>query len=434
VTQLELVDTEVIMLAGGFGTRSANPNLPKLLQEVVSGKSLLELNINSFRQLGIDKFRLVLGHASDLVISFLAENQKIFENCTLQVLLEKEPLGTTSAALMGAKGSKSEHLILSFGDVLIVGHLDKSFRRWLESGLNFGTLVHPNLHPHDSDLVSFDKEGIIRGFKPKGNPKIKTSWQTLPLAGLLFARREALLGLEKSSQTDLSASLASEEGQCLAIPSSIYLKDSGTPLRLKEVRQDFLSGTAARRGTQNRGAIFLDRDGTLMVDAPTGRTSVASNEIHPKTSKAISRINRAGIPIFLVTNQPAVAKGQILLQDVYRAHNELIDALAEHGAFLDDIVFCPHHPEEGHPGELLNLKVRCGCRKPQAGMIDELSRLHHFSVEDSYVIGDSEADERLANNLSCNFISVAHLYGQEAPDISAQLMEALEGILSLVDN
>ena len=434
MTQSLLVDTEVVLLAGGLGTRSANPNLPKILQEVVSGKSLLELNINAFRQLGIHKFRLVLGHASDLVISFLAENPRIFENCDIELLIENEPLGTTSAALIGAKVSKSEHVILSFGDVLIVGLLDKSFRLWLESGLDFGTLVHPNLHPLDSDLVSFDKEGKIRQFKAKGNPKITTSGRTLPLAGLLFAKRQALLDLESNSQWDVSALLASQQEQCLAIPSSIYLKDSGTPSRLKEVCADFASGNAARRGNPNRGAIFLDRDGTLMIDAPCGRRSVALAEIHPNTSQAISRVNQAGIPIFLVTNQPAVAKGQILFQDVYTAHNELIEALAVHGAFLDDIAFCPHHPEKGHPGELQKLKVQCDCRKPQTGMISELSRLHHFSLANSFVIGDSAADKQLAENLYCNFIPVVKSDGPQAPDISAQLMQALEGILNLVDD
>lgn len=434
MTHSQLFDTEVVILAGGLGTRSANPNLPKILQEVVPGKSLLELNINSFRQLGVQKFRLVLGHASELVISFLAENPRIFENCDIDLLVESEPLGTTSAAIVGAKGSKSEHIILAFGDVLIVGHLNKSFHRWRESGLNFGTLVHPNLHPLDSDLVSFDKEGKITEFKAKGNPEITTSGQDLPLAGLLFAKRQGLLDLENNSQLDVSALLASQDGQCLAVPTSIYLKDSGTPSRLKEVCADFSSGNAARRGNPNRGAIFLDRDGTLMVDAPSGRRSVALADIHPKTSQAISRVNQAGIPIFLVTNQPAVAKGQILLQDVYTAHNELIEALVLQGAFLDDIVFCPHHPEKGYPGELQKLKIQCGCRKPQRGMIDDLSRLHDFNLANSFVIGDSEADEILATNLSCSFMPVVKSDGPHAPDISAQLIQALEGILSHVDN
>ena len=66
--------------------------------------------------------------------------------------------------------------------------------------------------------------------------------------------------------------------------------------------------------------------------------------------------------------------------------------LGESGAYVDDIFYCPHHPEKGFKGEIKNLKINCNCRKPNNGMLIEASKKHNIDLSKSWIIGDSYSD------------------------------------------
>jgi D-glycero-D-manno-heptose 1,7-bisphosphate phosphatase len=80
------------------------------------------------------------------------------------------------------------------------------------------------------------------------------------------------------------------------------------------------------------------------------------------------------------------------LDDLKRVHWELDAALARSGAFLDDLFFCPHHPERGFPGEVPELKIDCTCRKPKPGMLLAAAERHNIDLSRSYFIGDDMRD------------------------------------------
>ena len=156
---------------------------------------------------------------------------------------------------------------------------------------------------------------------------------------------------------------------------------------------------------QGRPAIFVDRDGTIVDDLPQGRLDVAADELRGPASQLLLEAKKNGIPVFLVTNQPAIAKGRISESDVYRVHNRIQELLVSSiGECFDEIVFCPHHPESGHEGEIAHLKTECMCRKPRAGMLYDLAKRHNLDLVKSLVVGDSQADHLLAKNVGASFI------------------------------
>lgn len=102
--------------------------------------------------------------------------------------------------------------------------------------------------------------------------------------------------------------------------------------------------------------VFLDRDGTIIEDV---HYLSRPEQVHliPGAAQAIVRINHAGIPVVLVTNQSGIARGYFTVDDYERAHARLVALLADEGAHLDGAYYCPHLPEHSGP---------CSCRKPSS--------------------------------------------------------------------
>lgn len=140
-----------------------------------------------------------------------------------------------------------------------------------------------------------------------------------------------------------------------------------------------------------RPAIFLDRDGTLNFDYGW-ITSPSKIELLPGAGEAVRAINDAGYLAVLITNQPVIARGECTIAELDQIHEKLKALLAEAGAHLDAIYYCPHHPDLGIAGERPEYKIRCDCRKPAPGLLESASRDLKIDVERSWMIGDSERD------------------------------------------
>ena len=138
--------------------------------------------------------------------------------------------------------------------------------------------------------------------------------------------------------------------------------------------------------------VFLDRDGTLIVERVLPVRHVSEIELVPGAAKAVASFNRAGWPVVLVTNQAALARGTLSWDEYERVRVGLAHQLRQHGAHLDWDVCCPHHASEG----LAPYLRPCHCRKPKAGML--LSAMARFSLaaEQWSLVGDAWRDLQAA--------------------------------------
>jgi len=131
-----------------------------------------------------------------------------------------------------------------------------------------------------------------------------------------------------------------------------------------------------------RAAAFLDRDGTIIDDAHY----IAQPDLvrlRPEAADAIARLNRARIPVIVVTNQSGIARGMLTLADYECVAARMAELLGQEGAHIDASYMCPHHPEFG--GD-------CECRKPGTLLFRRAAAEHGLDLEHSTYIGDRWRD------------------------------------------
>ena len=141
----------------------------------------------------------------------------------------------------------------------------------------------------------------------------------------------------------------------------------------------------------NRPGVLLDRDGTIIADhGYVG--SVDRVEFLDGAIDAIAALNRAGLPVAVVTNQAGVARGYFGIEDVHQVHKHMIEEMARQGAHVDLWLFCPYHPA----GTVESFARASADRKPGPGMALAAAAALGLDLTSSWVVGDSAADIGLA--------------------------------------
>ena len=413
--------TVAVILAGGKGTRSADPARAKLAQKI-GGHSLLEWHLRLIETTEINQIVVVAGHLGDQVQSLCEAVSS--PHAELRVIHEQRQGGTVSALRLAAQQVDADEFLVILGDVLMSLPVEQLLNEWRASGAGVAVVVHPSSHPQDSDAAFPSHDGAVV-VVPKSQSRGHVP--NMSSAGLFAINREALdrYALCKDFGSGLLP-LAAENRDLYAFVSSHYLKDTGTLDRLKAAQRDVASGAFERRGQlRARPALFLDRDGVINPNQPEFYR-LDEYVLLPDVARAIKEANQAGVPAIVVTNQPHIAKGFMNFDDHQRVRARMDELLGAAGAFVDDYLFCPHHPESGFKGESEQLKISCECRKPGVGMAIEAQSRHSLDLARSVMVGDTHRDRGFAENTGMRFIYVSNT--PESEDLANCLPKAADAI------
>jgi D-glycero-D-manno-heptose 1,7-bisphosphate phosphatase len=180
-----------------------------------------------------------------------------------------------------------------------------------------------------------------------------------------------------------------------------------------------------------RRAVFLDRDGTIGEEL--GYVNhIDRFQIFPYAAEAIRQLNRANIPVIVVTNQSGIARNIFPESLVHEVHKKMVAELAAGGAWIDAIYFCPHKSEDA-----------CECRKPNPGLLERAAREHALDLSGSWIVGDRYADLEMGHAAGTRGILVMTGYGRgeyelhrdtwpRQPDILAENLK--DAVLKILKN
>ncbi len=186
-----------------------------------------------------------------------------------------------------------------------------------------------------------------------------------------------------------------------------------------------------------RRAVFIDRDGTISEEV--GYINHPSRfRLFSYAAEAIKHLNDNGWFAMLVTNQAGVARGYFSEEMIQTVHAALNAELDRHGAKLDAIYYCAHHPSVGEPP----YRFDCDCRKPKPGLITRAAKDFEIDISESWMVGDRYSDIELARNAGLKSAFVLSGYGRgewehqrggwtQKPDLVAEnLLEAVQLIVA----
>ncbi|MWC28113.1 HAD-IIIA family hydrolase [Paenibacillus sp. MMS18-CY102] len=428
---------KAVIMAGGKGTRLGERTLdtPKPLVPV-HGKPVLEHQIDNFARYGIREIWVVVGHLGEQIEQHLGDGSQY--GVSIRYIREDRPLGT-AGALHGMKEALGESFVLAYGDVVFDVNLYKMIdyhyaHHWL------GTLaVHPNNHPYDSDVLKVGVDGAVQAIYPKNEAR-SFDYRNCVNAGLFVLRSSIIDHIAPDTKQDLEKDVLTrliKEGAIGAYKTTEYMKDMGTPDRFDKVQAHMAQGVVhAKNLSQKQRAIFLDRDGT--INRYAGLVSHPDElELEHFVVDALKRINDSPFLCIVITNQPVVARNMCTEEEVEHIHDRMETLLGNEGAYVDDILYCPHHPDRGYPEENIAYKVACSCRKPDIGMLMQAASRYNIDLSASYFIGDTTVDIQTGFNAQTTTVLLGTGLGGSdnkyaiAPDYTAQhLLEAVDGILS----
>jgi D-glycero-D-manno-heptose 1,7-bisphosphate phosphatase len=170
--------------------------------------------------------------------------------------------------------------------------------------------------------------------------------------------------------------------------------------------------------------VLLDRDGTINVKASEGEYITHPEQVRllDGAGEAIRRLNQAGVPVAVVTNQRGLALGRMTEDDLAAVHRRLEELLAANGAHVAAIFHCPH--DEGS----------CACRKPGTLLLERARNLLRLeTLENSVMIGDSCTDVAAGRAVGARSVLLAAAADADrhvrAGDVAPSLLDAVKRIM-----
>jgi D-glycero-D-manno-heptose 1,7-bisphosphate phosphatase len=408
---------QAVILVGGAGTRLGElaTRTPKPLLMVGDGPFLSSL-IRQIARFGVRRFLLIAGHRGESLATFVADRPGLTDLAIdIECLIEPHPMGTGGALRFAADRLDGAFLLFngdSWFDIDLVEFWRAAAPRLAGAGrLEAVLALRREADPSRYGVAQLTGD-LITGFAERPPAATNCGRDEAPAyinAGVYALDQSLVLQMPSpcSLERDILPGRAAS-GRIGGWRGEGYFIDIGIPNDLARAQRELPLRL-------RRPAVFLDRDGVLNHD--DGHVGeVARFRWIDGCFAAVRRLNAAGFYVFLVTNQAGVAKGHYSLEDMQQLHGWMQARLREEGCHLDDIRYCPQHPEAVVP----HYRAESEWRKPRPGMLLDLLRCWPVEAEGSFLIGDRASDLEAAQT--------AGIEGFLFP--GGNLMEFLEGCLA----
>ncbi len=391
-------DMQVVVLMGGLGSRLKEQtlNCPKPLVPV-HGKPFFEYELMLLLHAGFKRFVFLVGYRAGMIEEYFGDGSRYGEDISIRYSYDGETLLGTGGAVIRALSLLEEDFMLVYADSFMdVDYFEIVYRYFAgkAAGMKALMTVMENADRFDKSNVVY-KDGEIKVYDKKNT----TAGMSCIDYGIEVFSKEVFAGLAESLQgkaadlSDIQKKLV-EEKKCIACEETNRFYEIGTPASLGEFTE-----YAERRFIGAGRACFIDRDGVIneivfreeteQLDSPllTGEFRFL-----PGAVEGLKKLYESGMTLFIVSNQPAAAKGKTTLSKLYDINTFMVKELLREGIRIAEVSICPHHPKGSERTRERFLIQKCGCRKPEPGMLLQIMKKYHIDKAHSWMIGDAYTD------------------------------------------
>ncbi len=388
-----LSEIQVVVLMGGLGTRlkEFTQECPKSLVDV-EGKPFFDYQLHLMKKWGFRKFVFLIGYRAEMIEQYYGDGKK--DGISIEYCYDGEKLLGTGGAVRRALSHLKEDFLLIYGDSFMDINFEETVYRYFRGKTQGKRALMTVLKNNDR----FDKSNVI---VRDGELVLYDKHQPVPEMeyidyGVCMYERALFEGYAEDVPFDVAQiqNRLSLAGEMTAHIVTKRFYEIGSPASLEEFR-----AYVKHRFQEPHPAVFLDRDGVLneivfnedteQLDSPM---NVGQFQLLPGVPEALRLFKEKGYYLFIVTNQPAAAKGKTSLAKLYDINTYFAEEMQKTGAELDDIYMCPHYTK-ALPMTKEDFLIRsCDCRKPKPGLLLKAKERYHIDWEHSYMIGDSYTD------------------------------------------
>ena len=141
---------------------------------------------------------------------------------------------------------------------------------------------------------------------------------------------------------------------------------------------------------------FIDRDGTISIEYSDNEwRNITTPILLNGTIEGLKKIIDGGYEIIILTNQNLISDGIITEEQFKKYNDKLIQILSQNGISILKTYYCPHNDDDN-----------CNCKKPKTGMIDVALEDFNIDIKNSFYIGDSYSDYKLAKKFNLKFYGI----------------------------
>jgi histidinol-phosphate phosphatase family protein len=389
-------EVHAIVLAAGLGTRlrPLTDVVPKCLVPI-AGRPLLDDWIERLARAGVTQAR-VNTHALPEQVRGFIDRVNRSGRLSLTETYESTLLGSAGTIAANADlADGADHVIIIYADNFSDVDLAAMLAFHECHGDPFTMLLFRAPNPRACGIAELDGEGRVVSFieKPK-EPK-----SSLANGGVYIISTSAYREIAAMQAFDLGFEVLPKfVGRMRGWAWDGYHLDVGTPEALAKARRDApgLRFKLPRPSCPGgKPAVFLDRDGTV-IEHVHYLGNPADVRLVPGAAESIQRLREAGFVCVVVTNQSAVGRGMITLEQVRVIHDEMNRQLAEQGTKVDAIEFCPLAPS-GEDRTVIDHPDR----KPGPGMLFRAAESLGLDLDASWMVGDLISDVLAGINAGC---------------------------------
>lgn len=392
-TQGNLVaNTQIVVLMGGLGTRLGLKDRPKAMVDV-NGVPFFDYQLKILKRWGFQKLLFLVGYQAETIESYYGNGSQW--GISIQYSYDGPMPQGTGGALKWAKEKLEDDFLLLYGDSFMdIDYQEVVYRYHLAKGAGkLGVMtIFKNENRYDTSNVIFLNGELL--LYDKATPQKEMQYIDY---GVSMLSKSILVSPDWQSRFDLADVLTplSKQRKLAAQVVTKRFYEIGTPNSLQEFCE-----YARARFDQKRKAVFLDRDGVInelvfneaaeQIDSPFYPDEF---QYRPHVLETLQWLQSQGFYLFIVTNQPAAAKGKTTLTALYDLNTWMVQDLNKKGISVEFSALCPHHPSGAPQNKTASFLIQtCNCRKPKPGMITDLLQTYNIDTDHSYMVGDSYTD------------------------------------------